>query len=236
MSIYRVIKDKENPYVMVNKNWINNPKMSAKAKGILLYLLSKPNDWKVYENELIKNFSDGRDSIRSGIKELIKHGHLFRYKNRTDDGKLNGYNYDVYEIPTIDGKSNNGLSNNGKSNTTNNNLTDNEINNKVLKGIISSEDNSVFDSLRVIKHFLYKFEIKMNHQHPIYSKATWSFIISNLETVYDENCRKDFDLDEESLIDMIDRYFEIKFKNCDYHMLHFMSSGVKRNRMYEVVY
>lgn len=105
MAIYRVSKDKNNPFVVINKKFILDPQLSAKAKGILAYLLSRPDDWQVYEKEIINNFKDGRDSIRSGIKELVETGYIERKMRRSETGTFIGYEYDVYETPIHIGKS-----------------------------------------------------------------------------------------------------------------------------------
>lgn len=44
MATYRINKDKDNPYVMMNKGFIQNPYLSMQAKGLLAYFLSLPND------------------------------------------------------------------------------------------------------------------------------------------------------------------------------------------------
>ena len=130
MSIYRVVKDNENPYVMINKFPLNDTKLSWKAKGLLCYMLSMPDDWKFYESELTKHAKDGRDSFRSAIKELILNGYINKGERiRDNKGLLKGYEYTVYECPIHSGESNVGLSNVGKPTTTNNNLTNNNYNN-----------------------------------------------------------------------------------------------------------
>lgn len=100
MSIFRVQKDKENPYVQLHKKLVYDNSLSFKAKGILVYLLSRPDDWKVYENEIVKHSKDGKDSVSNGIKELIKAGYISRSERRTDGGKFGGYEYDVFEQPS----------------------------------------------------------------------------------------------------------------------------------------
>lgn len=97
MSVYRKRKDRENPYVQLHKGFIYDKTLSFKAKGILVYLLSRPDDWQVYESEIIKHSRDGKDSVRNGIKELIEQGYISRSNHRTDNGKFAGYIYDVYE-------------------------------------------------------------------------------------------------------------------------------------------
>lgn len=67
----------------------NDPNLSWKAKGIFLYLASKPDTWNFYMKEIQKNATDGIVSLKSGIKELIKHGYLKR-KRLYKDGKIRG--------------------------------------------------------------------------------------------------------------------------------------------------
>ena len=121
--LFRVQKNKDNPYVMMNKSFLMDCDLSAKAKGILGYILTLPDDWQIYLDELTTHFTDGRDSIRNGIKELLNNGYIVRSeRNRDEKGHLKGYTYDVYEVRTYDGKSNVGKSYVGKSNTTNKEL------------------------------------------------------------------------------------------------------------------
>ena len=129
LAFYRI--NKEEKFTQIDNRMINDPGLSAKAKGILLYLLSKPSDWKVYEIDIVNNMKDGRDSVRSGISELIKNGYIEREIANGEKGKFAGYNYNVYEHnsenpcwknrvgkPDV-GKTDNGKPDVGKSNTTN---------------------------------------------------------------------------------------------------------------------
>ena len=122
--IFRIRKDPNNPYVMVNKQFVYDSHLSAKAKGILLYLLSRPDDWQVYEIEIIKHFRDGRDSIRAGVNELRKTGYIIRIRERDQKGRLGKMRYEVFEIPQQVSKD--GFSNVGESNTTNIDCTNND--------------------------------------------------------------------------------------------------------------
>ena len=124
MATFRVFKESGN-FVTVHKSFIHDDNLTWKAKGILLYLLSRPDDWQVYETELNKHSSDGRDSLRTGIKELEQAGYIHRTRKRNEKGQLKEYEYQVFEQPTQIGKSHLGKSNLGKSNTTNNNNTNN---------------------------------------------------------------------------------------------------------------
>lgn len=99
MTTFRVVKDRQNPYVMLNKGFLENPDLSAKAKGILAYMLSRPDNWIFYLGQLAQVFRDGRDSLRSGIRELIDHGYFRRCLVRNKRGEVTGIETQVYEYP-----------------------------------------------------------------------------------------------------------------------------------------
>jgi hypothetical protein len=110
-TIVRVSKNKENPYVMLNKEFLINEKISWKSKGLLSYLLSKPDNWKVMTADLINRSKDSEKSVRAGIKELEENGYIERkrvYKN----GRIDHWEIVIYETPIT--QSNNLLAENGK--------------------------------------------------------------------------------------------------------------------------
>lgn len=131
MATFRTIKERGD-FVTVNKMFIFDERLSAKAKGILLYFLSRPDDWQIYTSEVVKHMNDGQKSINNGIKELMECKYVHRIQKRKDSGVFSGYEYHVYERPTEMPLSENGLSENGKTEnrkgqTTNNNITNNDL-------------------------------------------------------------------------------------------------------------
>ncbi len=100
-TIYRVVKSAENPYVMIDRRPIDNATLSFKAKGILTYLMSRPDGWEVSVSDLINHATDGDDSIRSGLKELRDAGHM-KYTKMRDKGRITGWLIEVYELPHAD--------------------------------------------------------------------------------------------------------------------------------------
>ena len=99
MNTYRVCKDPINPYVMINKLLINNPRLSLKAKGLMAYLLSKPDKWQVREKDLVKSSTDGKASIRSALRELQSKGYITKSQARTTKGTYKPVVYDIFEYP-----------------------------------------------------------------------------------------------------------------------------------------
>ena len=61
--------------------------MSWKAKGILAYALTLPDDWTFHISELARHAKDGEDSLRTGFKELKELGYVKRYPVRDGNTK-----------------------------------------------------------------------------------------------------------------------------------------------------
>lgn len=98
-TIFRTIKNEDNPFVMIDRRPIENPALSWKAKGILTYLLSRPDNWVVRLGDLVKRSPDGVFAVRGAIKELIKAGHVSRKEVKGEDGRFLQYELEVYELP-----------------------------------------------------------------------------------------------------------------------------------------
>jgi len=97
-TIFRVEKNTETPYVMIDRRPIGNPDLSFKAKGILTYLMSRPDGWEVNITDLLKHGKDGEAAIRSGLKELREAGHM-KYETSRNEGRITGWIIRVYEVP-----------------------------------------------------------------------------------------------------------------------------------------
>lgn len=97
--IIRVNK-KDDPYVRIDKLFINDPGLSLKAKGIMTYLLSKPDGWHVRVGDLVNQNTDGDKSVRSGIHELIAARYMAPDITRDPVTKsILKYDYTVSERP-----------------------------------------------------------------------------------------------------------------------------------------
>ena len=96
--ILRVSKDKSNPYVMLNKTFFNDPRLSFKAKGLLGFCLSKPDDWHFSVSHLKTVSTDGKDSIYSALDELVQFGYCERIQIK-EKGRFVTLEYRIYEVP-----------------------------------------------------------------------------------------------------------------------------------------
>ena len=96
MEVIRVIKNKN--YTTISNQLFKNKTISLKAKGLMAYLLSLPNDWNLSINGIVACSKEGRRAIGNTIKELINAGYIERNQIR-DKGKFIGYDYFVFEKP-----------------------------------------------------------------------------------------------------------------------------------------
>jgi predicted transcriptional regulator len=100
----RVIKDGNDPFVRISNLMLKNSKISFKAKGLLAYLLSLPDDWQIYVNQLSNVCTDKKSSIQSAIQELIDTGYMTKDGKRKPEknkGQFGGYHYTVHEKNTM---------------------------------------------------------------------------------------------------------------------------------------
>lgn len=99
-NIHRV--EKNSNYVVMNRTALNDEKLSWKAKGIMAYMLSMPDDWTFYITELVSHATDGEKSFRSGFNELRDSGYVKRVPIY-EGNKISHWETVVYEIPqTLD--------------------------------------------------------------------------------------------------------------------------------------
>ena len=95
----------EKSYKTVNNNILRSDVLSFKAKGLLICMLSLPDDFKFSEKSLGYALKpEGLFSIRSGLKELEAAGYLQRRRLHDDRGRLTETEWIVREIPITEGK------------------------------------------------------------------------------------------------------------------------------------
>ena len=97
--IVRIVK-RENPYVQIDKKALSDKRLSWRAKGILAYLLGKPDDWIASVPDIIENGRDGRESVQSALKELRSAGYAKLQTVRNERGQTTGKEWIIMETPT----------------------------------------------------------------------------------------------------------------------------------------
>lgn len=99
-EIIRVVK-RPSSYVMMDKTFLYDTRLTWKAKGILAYLFSKPDNWKVIVGDIVKQSTDGKYAVYNGLTELQKYGYYRRQPIRDAKGMFRYWESIVYEIPEL---------------------------------------------------------------------------------------------------------------------------------------
>lgn len=97
MPTIRIEKTKD--YTVMANHHLRNKALSLKAKGLLSYMLSLPEDWNYTLSGLATSCKDGLDSVRQAVSELETHGYVVRSRVRDARGRLRDTEYVVYESP-----------------------------------------------------------------------------------------------------------------------------------------
>src|SRR5699024_7573222 len=98
-SIFKI--QKENNYVSIDNKVFTDESLSWKAKGILGYLLSRPDDWQVIIQDVVNQSVDGRDSVMTGLNELEEKKYIHKHRRRNAKGHFIGWVYYVFENPVM---------------------------------------------------------------------------------------------------------------------------------------
>ena len=87
-------------FLIIDQRAIEDIRLSWAARGLLGYLLSRPDDWRVLVNDLRKRGDLGRDGIYRLLRELRDAGYMRFVHTRDKHGRIRGGTYIVQEIAT----------------------------------------------------------------------------------------------------------------------------------------
>jgi len=85
-------------FVIMDQRAVEDDRLSWAARGLLCYLLSRPDDWKVMVNDLRKRGNLGRDGIYRLLRELRTVGYAKFLRLRDKNGRIRGGIYIIREI------------------------------------------------------------------------------------------------------------------------------------------
>jgi hypothetical protein len=96
-----MIKKAENKsnFTILSNAVLLDETISDKARGTLVRLLARPENWNLNINHLVKTGKDGNTAIRSAIRELEKAGYIQREVTRHENGRIIGVEYIIHENP-----------------------------------------------------------------------------------------------------------------------------------------
>lgn len=97
MAVFRV--EKNHSYTVMANHHLRDERLSLKSKGLLSLILSLPDDWRISIEGMTQFSSDGKDAIRSAIRELTDAGYITRDQTHSETGTFSGYEYTIHETP-----------------------------------------------------------------------------------------------------------------------------------------
>lgn len=97
MTTIRVKKDER--YFSASNEPFNDERLSWEARGLMGYLLSKPNNWIIRQKDLEKKGPAGEHKLRRMLAELRKYGYMNRIRV-IGEGGLIQWETEIYESPS----------------------------------------------------------------------------------------------------------------------------------------
>lgn len=85
-------------FTVINNAVLTDSRLSFRAKGVLVFVLAKPDDWAISERSLAQEGPDGRSAVASALGELEAAGYLQRRRVRNGDGTL-GWENTIFDEP-----------------------------------------------------------------------------------------------------------------------------------------
>lgn len=92
-------KVKSDNFTILDNTFLQRSDMTSRAKGLLAYLLTLPDDWEVYKREIFRHHKEGYYAMDTAFKELQELGYINHFKVRDSKGRIKYWECEVYEVP-----------------------------------------------------------------------------------------------------------------------------------------
>ncbi len=86
-------------FTVVGRELINDSRLSFRARGVLIWLLDKPDGWHFNSEAMAREAKEGREAIRTALRELADLGYIVRSKEQDARGHWLTFT-EVRESPT----------------------------------------------------------------------------------------------------------------------------------------
>jgi hypothetical protein len=84
-------------FTIIHNATLRDSRLSWRARGLLAYILSLPDNWTIASGHLEQQAAEGREAVRSALRELETYGYLTRHRFHRADGTW-GYETIVYDL------------------------------------------------------------------------------------------------------------------------------------------
>ena len=97
LKVNTIVKEKfKDEFTRMHNQIARNPLLSLKAKGLLLTIMSLPDDWVLHISQLPDFCKESKTSVRSAFNELKENGFIISVEMRDGKGRFKGNNYIAY--------------------------------------------------------------------------------------------------------------------------------------------
>lgn len=84
----RIIRGpRDHGFVIIPNDTLEDARLSFRARGVLAYLLSRPDGWTTNSDTLAAGAREGRDAIRTALRELEQARYMTRTKTAGERGQ-----------------------------------------------------------------------------------------------------------------------------------------------------
>lgn len=220
----KTVVTKKGNFTTIHNKLITDNSISLKAKGIMLYMLSKPTGWNYNPKDIANNSKDGLESVYSGLKELIEAKYISRRKNKDgtvdyfvfeDNSENNVIDYSIQkpncEKPDME-KPNQGKPNQGFADVL---IIKDSNNTEYNKKELSNKEN-IKEIEEVVNHLnekagtKYKSSSKNTTKH-IKARINDGYTLEDFKSVIDKKCSEWLNTDMEKYL-CPDTLFGSKFE------------------------
>lgn len=80
-------------FTQVRNEWARDRRLGYKARGLLTYLHSHQDGYELSLAQIVRDGTDGKDAVKTGLDELEAAGYLTRLRARSDGGRWGETDY-----------------------------------------------------------------------------------------------------------------------------------------------
>lgn len=73
-------------FTQIRNEWARDRRLGYKARGLLTYLHSHEDGYELSQAQIVRDGTDGKDAVRTGLEELEQAGYLRRVRPERGDG------------------------------------------------------------------------------------------------------------------------------------------------------